>query len=143
MKKHVLINLQKLFGKNWELEINSIKRECLKRAEEEKERNYKEGLEIKEVHWTEQFNINDYKTIIKKYFNKIPENKDENNEYESFNKIFSIDIGEGLGSISKSIKWISRFNSYRNLWAHEGTKEKRLNREEVKFLESIHSHFFE
>lgn len=143
MKKHVLLNLKKLFGENWELEINSIKRECLKRAEEEKERNYKEGLEIKDVHWTEQFNINDYKSIIKKYFNKSPENQDEQSDYVGFNKIFSIDIGEGLGSISKSIKWISRFNSYRNLWAHEGTKEKRLNREEVSFLESIHSNFFD
>ncbi len=41
------------------------------------------------------------------------------------------------------IKWISRFNSYRNLWAHEGTKEKRLNKEEVEFLEKKHKHFYD
>lgn len=34
MKKQVLKNLKDLFKENWELEINSIKRECLKRAEE-------------------------------------------------------------------------------------------------------------
>lgn len=145
LKKKVLGNLNDLFTENWELEINSIKRECLKRAEEEKERNYKEGLGVKEIHWTEMFNINDYKSIIKKYFTKSPEDyKLEKIEgFTPFIDIFSIDIGEGFGSIDKRIKWISRFNSYRNLWAHEGTKEKRLNKMEVDFLEKIHGHFYQ
>jgi len=145
MKKTILDNLQQLFKENWELEINSIKRDCMDRAEKEKERIYKEGLEPEEIYWTEQFNINDYKTIIKKYFNKKPEDYEQNSidGFQTFSSVFSIDIGEGLGSISKSIKWISRFNSYRNLWAHEGTKEKRLNKEEVAFLEKIHNHFFD
>ena len=144
IKKQVLKNLNDLFNENWELEINSIKRECLKRAEEEKERNYKEGLGVKEIHWTEMFNINDYKTIIKKYFTKNPQ--DQGLEpvvgFTPFKDIFSIDIGEGFNSTDQRIKWISRFNSYRNLWAHEGTKEKRLNKEEVNFLEKIHNHFY-
>jgi DNA sulfur modification protein DndB len=33
------------------------------------------------------------------------------------------------------------FSSLRNLWAHEGTKEKGLNQHEVDFLHSIHDHF--
>jgi len=143
MKKQVLNNLKDLFKENWELEINSIKRECLKRAEEEKERNYKEGLGVKEIHWTEMFNINDYKTIIKKYFTKSPEDYEFEpvDGFIPFKDIFSIDIGEGFNSTDQRIKWISRFNSYRNLWAHEGTKEKRLNKNEVEFLSKIHSHF--
>lgn len=145
MKKQVLKNLKGLFNENWELEINSIKRECLKRAEEEKERNYKEGLGVKEIHWTEMFNINDYKSIIKKYFTKSP--KDFELEpvdgFITYRDLFSIDIGEGFNSTDQRIKWISRFNSYRNLWAHEGTKEKRLNKEEVEFLEKIHGHFYD
>lgn len=144
IKKQVLKNIRELFNENWELEINSIKRECLKRAEEEKERNYKEGLGVKEIHWTEMFNINDYKSIIKKYFTKKPEDYDLEavDGFVSFRDLFSIDIGEGFNSTDQRIKWISRFNSYRNLWAHEGTKEKRLNKEEVEFLEKIHKHFY-
>jgi energy-coupling factor transporter ATP-binding protein EcfA2 len=44
MKKTILSNLKILFGENWDLEIGSIKRDCILRAEEEKEKNYKEAL---------------------------------------------------------------------------------------------------
>lgn len=114
MKKRVLKNLKELFKDNWELEINSIKRECLKRAEEEKERNYKEGLGAKEIHWTEMFNINDYKSIIKKYFVKSPGDYDLEPvaDFIPFKDVFAIDIGEKFNSTDQKIKWISRFNSY-------------------------------
>ncbi len=140
MKKIVLINMQKLYGEDWELEINSIKRECQSRAEQEMEKYYKEGLGRKQIDWTEMFNINDYKSIIEKYWTKTPDITEPS--FITFEKEFSIDIGEGLGSKAKCLKWISYFNSYRNLWAHEGTKEKRLNKEEVVFIEKIHKHFY-
>ena len=88
------------------------------------------------------FNINDYKTIIEKYWTKQPENKNEFPNFKSFDQIFSIDIGTGFNSKTEKLKWISHFNSYRNLWAHEGSKEKRLNKKEVEFLEKIHTHFY-
>lgn len=139
--KHIVISkMQLLYGEDWELEINSIKRECQSRAEQEMEKYYKEGLGKKKVDWTEMFNINDYKTIIEKYWNKRPET--ENLGFSTFEKDFSIDIGEGIGSKSKALKWISFFNSYRNLWAHEGTKEKRLNKDEVTFIEKVYNHFY-
>ncbi|MFD2512566.1 DGQHR domain-containing protein [Pontibacter locisalis] len=140
MKSLVLDKMRSIYGDVWELEINSIKRECQNRAEQEMEKHYKEGLGKKVVHWTEMFNINDYKTIIEKYWNKLPEQ--HNGDFKTFEKDFAIDVGEGIGSKSKSLKWISFFNSYRNLWAHEGTKEKRLNKEEVAFIEKVHSHFY-
>lgn len=139
MKKQVLTKIKQLYGDDWDLEINSIKRECQKRAEEENEKNYKEGLEKKKVLWTEMFNITDYKTIISKYWTKKPE---QNEDFVTFEEQFTIDIGEGINSKAQRLKWISFFNSYRNLWAHEGTKEKRLNREEVSFLGKIHEHFY-
>ena len=142
MKHFVLDKIKKLFGDNWELEINNIKRECQDRAEKEKEKNYKEGLGKKEIHWTEMFNINDYKTIILKYWTTMPETAKDKEGFKTFNDKFSIDIGSGFNSKNERIKWISYFNSYRNLWAHEGTKEKRLNKEEVKFLLNIYSHFY-
>ena len=141
MKRIVLDKIQFLYKDDWELEINAIKRECLKRAEEENEKNYKEGLKKKAVLWTEMFNINDYKTIIEKYWTKIPELDIERIGFKSFENQFSIDAGYGFHSKGEKLKWISFFNSYRNLWAHEGTKEKRLNKEEVQFLEKVHSHF--
>jgi DNA sulfur modification protein DndB len=143
MKKVVLHNIKILFKENWELEINSIKRECSNRANEEMERNYREGLPSREIDWTEMFNIYDYKTIIKKYWAKTPsESSSIESSFRTFQSEFSIDIGDGIHGAAESIKWISKFNSFRNMWAHEGTKEKRLNREEVKFLEMLYNHFF-
>jgi DNA sulfur modification protein DndB len=139
MKSIVLETIKTLYGEDWELEINAIKRECSARADQEMEKRYKEGLPKQNIHWTEMFNINDYKTIISKYWTKKPDN-DPN--FKSFDQIFSIDIGEKFNSKTDKLKWISYFNSYRNLWAHEGTKEKRLNKKEVEFLRKIYEHFY-
>jgi DNA sulfur modification protein DndB len=138
-KKIVLSNIKTLFKENWELEINSVKRECQDRAEKEMEKFYKEFKKKKEVHWTEMFGINDYKTIIEKYWTSTPE--EETNKFRTFQDIFSIDMGSGFNSKKERTKWISLFNSHRNAWAHEGTKEKGLNKEEVKFLKMVHNHF--
>lgn len=138
IKGFVLRNLKELFGNTWDLEINSIKRECFKRAEEEKERHYKEGLGVSDVEWTDMFTINDYRTIISKYWAKTPSTSMEANNYHTFEEIFAIDIGEEFKSKSDKLKWMSYFNSYRNLWAHAGTKSKGLNSAEVEFLKLVH-----
>ncbi len=91
MKKVVLNNIKLLFKENWELEINKIKTSCQERANNENERNYKEGID-KRVEWTEMFNINDYKVIIEKYWSRKLEN-DFN--FKTFEEHFSIDIGKG------------------------------------------------
>ncbi|KAF5036374.1 DNA-sulfur modification-associated [anaerobic digester metagenome] len=142
IKTIVLEKMEQLYQENWELEINTIKRECLSRAEQEMEKRYKEGLGKENIDWTEMFTINDYKTIIEKYWTKTPENSTDKSSFRTFEMDFTIDIGEGIGSKAKSIKWVSFFNSYRNLWAHEGTKSKRLNKDEVLFIEKIHKHFY-
>jgi len=141
MKKVVLSKIKLMYKENWELEINAIKRDCQDRAEKENEKNYKEGIKKHQSVWTEMFNINDYKTIIDKYWVKLPEDEADHPGFITFQDEFSIDIGQGLHGKSDCLRWISLFNSYRNLWAHEGTKETRLNREEVKFLERINQHF--
>lgn len=140
IKKVVLNNIKTLYGKNWELEISSIKSKCMERAEAEKVKNYKEGIEVKEIDWTEMFNIVDYKDIIKSYWTKEPSVK--KNDFTTFSKEFSIDIGEGFNSKADRLKWISIFNTHRNTLAHIGTKETGLNKEEVAFLEKIHNHFY-
>jgi DNA sulfur modification protein DndB len=138
MKHKILDNLKKLYEDNWELEIGSIKRACVERAEKEREMNYKDGLEDEEIDWTGMFNITDYKVIIEKHWSK---NLKDDIEFKPFEDIFSVDVGLGFRSKADRVKWISQFNKYRNLWAHKATKEKRLNKKEVAFLYTIHKHF--
>jgi DNA sulfur modification protein DndB len=135
MKLFIIAQLKALFGENWDIEIGAIQRECETRAKEQMEKNYKEGLGRQEIPWTDQFFIKDYKTIIEKYWAKKPENLPN---AESFEKHFSIDIGHGFSSKPDKIKWISLFNTLRNNWAHEGTKEKGLNKHDVELLLKIH-----
>lgn len=141
IKKTTLLKLSELFGNKWELEIGSIKRECVDRALQEDEKNHKEGLNKETCDWKDMFNINDYKTIIEKHWNKKPES-DLIQNFKTFENEFSIDTGNGFNSKAEKIKWITIFNSHRNLWAHEGTKNKRLNKTEVEFLEKIYNNFY-
>ncbi len=135
MKAKVMEYLDILFGENLELEINAIKRNCQERAEKEMERYYKEFHERKEVDWTEMFIISEYKTIIEKYWTR---EVGENNM--TFEKVFSLDIGFGFNSKADKTKWIAKFNSLRNIWAHEATKDIGLSKEEVVLLKKMHQH---
>ncbi len=139
IKRTVLHKLQLLYGDDWELEIASIKRECDSRASQEMEKRYKEGLPRIDIDWKEMFNIVDYKTIIEKHWTK---RRGDLKDFKTFEDEFSIDIGDGFNSKADKLKWISHFNSYRNLWAHEGSKEKTLNKDEVLFLSKIYARFY-
>lgn len=138
VKGIILKKLQLLFGENWDLEIGSIKRECINRAEEERERNYKEGLGVTNLEWTDMLTVSDYKNIITKFWSKTPVGK-ESERFTPFSEVFAIDIGEEFNSKSDKVKWMSYFGKYRNSLAHEGTKGKGLNRNEVEFLAKINS----
>lgn len=135
MKHFIIGQLKALFGENWDIEIGAIQRECETRAKEQMEKNYKEGLGRQEIPWTDQFFIKDYKTIIEKYWTKKPDNQPN---AVTFEQHFSIDVGHGFNSKADKIKWISLFSTLRNNWAHEGTKEKGLNRNDVELLSKIH-----
>jgi DNA sulfur modification protein DndB len=135
MKHFIIGQLKALFGENWDIEIGAIQRECETRAKEQMEKNYKEGLGRQEIPWTDQFFIKDYKTIIEKYWSKKPDNQPN---AESFEQHFSIDVGHGFNSKTDKIKWVSLFNTLRNNWAHEGTKEKGLNKNDLELLLKIH-----
>lgn len=136
LKRYIIRQLKALFEDNWDIEIGSIQRECEVRAKELEEKRYKEGLGRVPIDWTEQFFISDYKKIIEKYWTKSPDSP--SSDFETFEKHFSIDVGHGFNSKDEKIKWLSLFNTLRNLWAHEGSKEKGLNRDEVELLEKIH-----
>jgi DNA sulfur modification protein DndB len=135
MKNFIIAQLKALFGENWDIEIGTIQRDCEVRAKEQMEKDYKDGLGRREIPWTDQFFIKDYKAIIEKYWSKVPEDMAS---AESFEKHFSIDVGHGFNSKTDKTKWISLFNTLRNNWAHEGTKDKGLNRNDVELLAKIH-----
>ena len=138
MKKIILNNLKILFKDNWELEIETIQSACLLRANAENKKNYKEGIS-KRVEWTEMFSISDYKTLIEKYWTKKPDPFVDG--FVTFESVFAIDIGNGKNK-KDVLKWLSYFNSYRNQLAHEGSKEKGINRKEVDFLKTVYDHIF-
>ena len=138
MKKKVLSNLKLMFSDNWELEINTIKTKCQASANNEMERYYKEFNEKKSVEWTEMFGISDYKTIIDKYFDKRG-NVSENDSFKTFKELFSIDIGLGFNSNKEKTRWISKFGSLRNNWAHEASKNNGLSKEEVELLKIMYN----
>jgi DNA sulfur modification protein DndB len=141
MKTKVIEKLKLLFGDDWDIEIGKIQRECEARAKQEIERQYKEGLGRKDIPWTDMFFITDYKEIIQKYWASTPDPKPP--RFRTFQEDFSIDVGlGGFRSKEERTKWISFFNSYRNLLAHRGTKEKGLNKEEVTFLKSVYLHLY-
>lgn len=137
MKRKVLTNLKELFGEKWGLEIGSIKRACQDRAEKEMERHYKEFDEYKEIKWTQMFNINDYKTIIEKYWTR---NNASNPNFKSFEELFSLEIGYGFNSKAEKTKWIALFNSLRNNFAHQGSKNEGLSKKEVLQLRTMYEH---
>lgn len=141
IKYKVLEKIKILYKENWELEINSIKRDCLKRAEVENEKSYKAGLKKINVQWIEMLIINDFKWIIDKYWTKVPDFDSDKLNFKTFENEFAIDAGFGFNNKSEKLKWLIVFNSYRNLWAYDGTKEKRLNKDEVQFLNKIYFHF--
>ena len=138
IKNTVTGTLKSLFGDNWDIEIGSIQRDCEKRAKEEMEKRYKNGMGRQNIPWTDQFFITDYKKIIESYWTKKPDPLPAG--FRNFEEIFSIDVGYGFKSKAERLKWLSIFNSHRNNWAHAGTKEKGLNREEVDFLKVVYGH---
>ena len=136
IKKVVISNLKVLFGDNWDLEIGSIQRVCEERAKAQMEKNYREGLGRKNIPWTDQFLIKDYKKIIEKYWTREPDEKPS--DFKTFEEYFALDIGDGFNSKAEKLRWLSKFNSYRSTWAHEGTKESGLNQSQVNLLREIH-----
>ncbi len=139
IKQLVLEGIKEIYGDNWDLEISAIKRKCIELAEAEIEKQDIETKERIDIPWIDMFTIMDYKKIITDNWTKQPTNK---TDFITFEKLFSINIGEEFNSKSDKVRWLSKFNSYRNLIAHEGTKEKAITRKEVEFLENIHNHFY-
>ena len=86
-------------------------------------------------HWTQYFYIIQYKKLIESNWVKEPDEPDEN--FETFQKLFSIDSGEGLDSRKKALSWYDNLNFLRADDAHKATKGG-LKKTEVDELERIY-----
>jgi DNA sulfur modification protein DndB len=136
LKKVVIDSLKTLFGEDWDLEIGTIQRKCAQLAREDMEKNYKETHVRIDIPWTDKFTVTQYKSIIDSYWGRQPVPAVDG--FKTFEEHFALDIGRGFNSKAEKLKWLSFFGTYRNNWAHEGTKEKGLSRQEVDFLKDIH-----
>lgn len=139
IKKTILETLKILYGNQWDVEIAGVRMKCTDRALKEQEYNYKNNLGSEEVDWTGMFHITDYKSIIEKHWSRRPQQENEN--FKSFQQIFAYDDGGDFNNKSDEIRWLSKFNKYRNTRTHGATKEKKLNKEEIEYLKKIYYHF--
>ena len=87
------------------------------------------------------FDFLDYYNIISDHFEKKPEN---DKDFIVSSQMFSIDIGGMLGQDKKEnptksdkLKWLKILNTHRRIWAHKGSRNKGLNKEQVEFIEFI------
>lgn len=140
MKEKVLGNLKEMHETNWEMEIGSIKKKCMDRAFDEQTRYYNEFGQNKQVDWTEMFTIMDYKKIIEDEWSKRGKVPADNEDFQTFEKLFAVNAGYGFNSKKEKTKWISHFNQLRNTLAHEGSKSEGLSRNDVEFLKNIYKH---
>jgi len=135
MKSTIISNLQILYGNKWDMEIGKIKSECRQRKDAEDLKAYNSGIDQEELEWTHYFQLNDYKNIISKHWTKS--NNDEN--FNNFESIFTIDIGYGSNSKEEKLKWIDIMSSHRNGFAHIATKDYRINREDLNIIQKVAS----
>ncbi len=139
LKKTILRILRALYDDQWEVEITDVKMKCTERALKEQEYNHKNNLGSEVVDWKGMFYITDYKAIIEKHWGKQP--KQENESFKSFQQVFAYDDGGDFNNKADKIRWLSKFNKYRNTRTHGATKEKKLNKEEIEYLKKIYIHF--
>ena len=137
IREIVISQLKELFGKHWDLEINTIKNTCTKRANDLMAKYHREGVPFDNVEWTDMLEMADLKNIIERYWTR---EKPESPAFKTFEKIFSYDIGDGFNTKTERTKWLSLLSSYKDLWSSDN---KGLNRSQVDRLEEIHSFVFQ
>jgi len=116
--------------------IGDIKEDCDSRLNKQKKDDYHNFGEVKERDWTEMFFITDYKNIIDKHWTAKPEN---DVGFKTFEEHFSIKIGPDFKTKTTKINWLTKLNIVRRDVGHEGSKDTGITREDLAFLENVHS----
>ena len=136
IRKVVIGQMKDLFGKHWDLEINTIKNTCTKRATDQMAKHHKEGVDFEEIDWTDMIDMSELKTIIERFWSR---EKNNSPSFRTFEEIFSYDIGDGFNTKSEKTKWLSVLSSYKDLWSSD---TKGLNKSQIEKLEDIHKFVF-
>ena len=123
IKNKVLLKLEDLYGSTWENQIKSIKGRCLMRMDDS---------EDEDQEWTEYLNMQDLKEIID---NKWHTQKENDENFKTFEQEFSIKIAETFRTKSDKIKWLNDLISFSKSWTT--TKGRALTRAEVNEMNII------
>lgn len=133
IRRIVISHLKELFGKHWDLEINTIKNACTKRANDQMAKHHKEGVDFEEIEWTDMIDMSELKTIIERFWSR---EKEGSPSFRTFESLFSYDIGEGFNTKAEKTKWLSVLSSYKDLWSSD---TKGLNKSQIEKLEAIYT----
>ncbi len=136
IRKMVICQLEELFGEHWDLEINTIKNACTKRANDQMAKHHKEGVDFEEIVWTDMIDMSELKTIIERFWSR---EKEGASAFKTFESIFSFDIGDGFNTKAEKTKWLSVLSSYKDMWSSD---TKGLNKSQIDKLESISDFVF-
>ena len=123
VKSIVLHKLEDLYGSTWENQIKSIKGRCLMRMDDSED-------EVQ--NWTDYLNLQDFKEIID---NKWHTQKENDENFITFEKEFSIQVTEAFRTKSDRIKWLNDLISFSKSWTT--TKGRALTLAEVNEIRTI------
>lgn len=146
IKNKVLDNLKLLYGdEEWEWNIGDLRKKCMERHDEDTRRSKKSG-DNQILDWWDYFDLTDYKRIMemKGIWQKTPSIEENKPGFKTFSELFSINLEDPEHKPQRSkdgLKWLSDLIKYRNVWAHSGTKQKRINSSELQDIEVIATFF--
>jgi len=123
IKNKVLLKLEDLYGSTWESQIKSIKGKCFMRMNDS---------EDEDQEWTEYLNMQDLKEIID---NKWHTQKENDENFKTFEQEFSIKVTDSFRTKSDKIKWLNDLISFSKSWTT--IKGRALNRAEIDEMSVI------
>lgn len=130
LNKRVIEKVQELYGDRWESAISEVRARCKNRINDLEAID--ENFNSTEAEWTDYIDFTDIRSIIEKNWSYKP---DESTNIYTFEKEFSINIGEPFKSKKDKTRWLSELASCKDSW--EKAKGKPLVRAQVETLRTI------
>ncbi|MDE6855239.1 MAG: DGQHR domain-containing protein [Muribaculaceae bacterium] len=126
----VIEKVQELYGDRWESAISDVRARCKNRINDKEAID--ENFNAEEADWVDYIEFSDVKSIVEKNWSVKSEN---DSDFITFEKEFSINIGEPFKLKKDKLRWITDLNSFRDSW--EKPKGKLLTRSQVDTLHII------
>lgn len=126
----VIEKAKELHGDRWESELSYARKSCKDRINEKEAAD--DSFNANEAEWTDFIDLKDVMEIINKNWTSKPE---FNSGFVTFEKEYSINIGEPYKTKADKTRWLKQLNSCRDAW--ESSKGKLLTKEQVNILQII------